>query len=322
MQVDIEDLGSPRVIIEFSRRNDVPGNVEYMTTALQALRDGQISYFHPFHTRPAITELTEERKAKIPLLHRSMKPNEVYCINWMSKDFQHWIRFFEQEPDTFTRYRHHFQFAINSEFPNSRLEPGLEVTLEQRFEQLEWLVKFVTENQHKDPNHSITVDIFPMLRYTDLRTGETLDNLGHVRRLFRKLRKLGLTRVHIGFLEPHKKIAKREKHHQIKLIELDTEARKELLRERVFPWSKRYGIRLEVCTARDVLDNENVFLAGCVSLSDIRHIGVGKIIRKRMSGKGGTGSRACICQQTVDVGSYYPACKHGCVYCYANCKKY
>lgn len=318
---DIEDLGKPRVIIEFSRRNDVPANEPYMKMAFQAIRDGHIDYFHPYYTRPTITELTEERKAKIPLLHRSMKPNEVYAINWMSKDFKYWIKNFNEDQNPFLKYKHHFQFAINSEFPHSRLEPGLEVTLEERFEQLNWLVNFVTENQHTDPNHSITIDIFPILRYTDLRTGKTLDNLSHVPRLFQELKNLGINRVHIGFLEPHKKIAKREQHHQIKLIELDTEARKQLLIERIFPWSDRYGIRLEACTARDVIDNERVHLAGCVSLSDIKHIGNGKIRSKKMSGKSGTGNRKCICQATVDVGSYYPACKHGCVYCYANCKK-
>lgn len=332
---DIEDLGNKtctgkvtvrrgrqtkKIIIEFSRRNDVPAND--MEFAFQALLTGHARYRNPFYKYLSEDQLTEKAWVKV-----DFKPDDVFCVSWLSKDYKQFLEYYndpEKRP-VFDQYRHHFQFAFNSEHPHSRLEPGLEATLDERLDQLAQLCE-IGKKQHQDVNLSVRVNFVPILTYKDLKTGKVYINSSHFPKLCEEVKKLGINEINISFLEPHRKVVTRTKKGGIRLFDMNRTQKMWVLERYIFPYSRKHGITLHACVAnkenRDFIDGKNVSQETCLSYNRIKKIGKGELKPKGQSGKGGVNARKCSCQETRDLGSYNPPCKHGCVYCYANSKQY
>lgn len=317
---DIEDLAKPRKVIEMSRRNDIPA--QHMEYAYHALKTGSSTYKNPFYRNVPVDELPKEAWVKV-----EFKPDDVFCISWLSKDYSEWLKFYEdpEKRPHFDKYKHHFQFAFNSEHPHSRLEPGLERTLPERLEQLKKLVE-IAKKQNPDPNLSVRVNFVPILVYKDLTTDELFVNTSHVPTLFEEVKKMGINEVHISFLEPHAKVTRRTREAGIFLYDMNRAQKMWILEKYIFPYSRKFNIKLHACVAnkenRDFIDEVNVSKETCFSYNRIKKIGKGTLRAKRMQGKDGINKRECSCQHTTDIGSYDPVCKHGCVYCYANSKNY
>jgi hypothetical protein len=115
-------------IISCSRRTDVPAfNMPWVLAQIVA---GQVAVANPRNP----SQVTRVSLAK----------EDVRCWAWWSKDYAEWIRAYEDEATShlLRQYDAHiFNFTINDKGNgHSVLEPGLRTSLEQRLEQLTWLV--------------------------------------------------------------------------------------------------------------------------------------------------------------------------------------
>jgi len=109
-------------IISCSRRTDVPAFL--MNWVLERINEGFVDVVNPFN-RNQVSRV-------------SLSPEDVKCWVWWSKDFKEWIKTYEKNKQIFESYKgHYFQFTINSP---SELEQNLDVSLEERFDQLKWLI--------------------------------------------------------------------------------------------------------------------------------------------------------------------------------------
>ena len=68
----------------------------------------------------------------------SLNPKDVLCWVWWSKNYEKWIETYKANRSLFDSYKaHYFQFTINSP---SELEGGVDISLEDRFKQIEFLI--------------------------------------------------------------------------------------------------------------------------------------------------------------------------------------
>lgn len=320
MNTDIEDLvpsGRSQIVVEFSRRTDYPAFG--MNKIVEALENQTITYRNPM---PMFSKSTNPKA----FCTVDLDPSTVFAISWFSKDYSEFLKAYHDQPELFKKYKHHFCFTINAFEKHSRLEPGLRTDLRDRLRQLESLVEIALE-QDEDPNNSIQVRYDPIVVYDDLKSDEkNLDNCTHLDYLFPKMNQLGLTRLHFSFLQlsPWPKIAKRAlKYHSIRLFELTTSQKKEFLTTRVLLLASKYNIRLETCSAPDLMNwRDDVKMGACVPRSSIEAIGhpsfrLSTKKRQNTNKKVNSEDCYCTCVNTRDVGYYDPKCKHGCVYCFA-----
>ena len=298
-------------VVCVSRRTDVPGDPDKLGKFLAALAgDGRAAYKHPMF-KSAVEFVVE--------------PATTAAISWWSKDYRHLVAAWAAPATaaSLARYHHHFSFTITGP-ERSVLEPGVVSTIPERLAQLGWLVAKCRE-LGQDPDRSIMVHLDPIVAYR--LPGETAmrDNLDHVPALFAAMRALGLSRVHISFYQPltHAQTHVRAAAARVRVVEdLGHAGERELYEHRVRPHLG--GIRVQSCTAiwLAVYFSE-VVRGACVGWEDVKSItgGVtGERYRKPKKGAGaGTGesTRGCTCYPLRDVGDKWPACKHGCVYCFS-----
>lgn len=240
-------------VLSFTRRTDGVANKAMLDSFLTGLRAGTITYAHP---RFALN------RGNTKVCSYPVSPESVAAISWWSKDFANLVEAWPENAQVLNKYAHHFSFAINGP-DHSILEPGLVSTLEQRMEQLRWLVDKCVE-LGQDPNASILVKVDPINVYTVEPDPRELDTLDHVPRLCEYLRALGLSRIHISFTQFFPataarldKIAKpggvhiKELSPKASALELDevVAAQRELLERKFIPYAEANGIKLQTCTA-------------------------------------------------------------------------
>lgn len=314
--MDIEDLVNSKTasVVDVSRRNDVIANSTQFENFLLALEAGTVSYPNPF--------LFRGRGGATPpppsvMVTTSLTPSSVQCLSLWSKDFGNFIRaYYSDRWSTLLRkYTYHFNFTVNSSTAHSRIEPGMESTLQDRLEQLDALVAIAKE-QHPDPNVSIGVRCDPIVVYDDLVSGVRVQEIDHFGALLARMEQHGLRVLHISFVSlAWKKIARREKAAGIKFVQFTLAEKEAFIRTNLAPLATQHGVRIGSCA--EVPIQGLVEQDGCVSWDNISEIaqypGTLKTRRNAMSEK----LFACHCVVTRDIGTYYPACKHGCLYCYA-----
>ena len=110
-------------IISCSRRTDIPAFL--MDWVLERIKEGYVDVVNPFN-RKQVSRV-------------SLSPKDVKCFVWWSKNFREWIKTYIENKNLFDSYKgHSFQFTINSP---SELENNINVSLDERFEQIEWLIQ-------------------------------------------------------------------------------------------------------------------------------------------------------------------------------------
>jgi hypothetical protein len=294
-------------VVCVSRRTDVPGDPVKLGKFLAALAgDGRVEYGHPmFGSSHAVAFVVD--------------PVATAAISWWSKDYRHLIAAWTP---SLARYHHHFSFTITGP-ERSVLEPGVVSTIPERLAQLGWLVAKCRE-LGQDPDRSIMVHLDPIVAFR--LPGETAvrDNLDHVPALFAAMRTLGLSRVHISFYQPlvRARAHVRRAAARVCVVEdLGHAGERELYERRVRPHLG--GIRVQTCTAIWLASVEGfaeVARGACVGWEDVKSITgglTGERYRSQRDG-GGESTRGCTCYPLRDVGDKWPACKHGCVYCFSN----
>ena len=287
--------------LSYSRRTDGVADKDKLLDFLNGLRSGTFVPLHPWYGY-------ECKPLKVDAV-------SFPVITWLSKDYRNLLALWDSYPELAMR-RHLFAFTINGP-DHSLLEPGLNAPLEERFEQLARLADIV-RGLGQDPDESILVHLDPIVLYR-VRGAET-NNLGHVAALGEAMRRLGLTRLHMSFMQfgfsTVKPRVARCARAGLEMYDPDAAEKKRIIDVIVAP-ALGPSIRLQSCTY------DGVPQGACFGSDQVR-AAAAACGRAFPPGPGPrpSGPRVCACYPFRDVGKKKNACPHGCVYCFVNPREY
>ena len=271
-------------IISASRRTDVPAF--YGDWFMRRLRDGCVGVVNPFGGKRYLV---------------SLKPEEVSCFVFWSKDFTPFI-----EPlETLDRlgYRFYFNYTLTA--------------LPTVFE------------SHVDKDAALKTLLYLSERYSPKRINWRFDPiissdatndafyLDEFQRLAARLAG-HVERCYFSFVSLYNKVKRNfqqmQEHSGVHVTDPHVEA-KIALADRLASIAEQYGIRMHSCCGEYLL-SPSIQNAHCID---------GAVIQQLFSPAGfepkdkPTRSE-CGCTESVDIGTY-DTCPHGCIYCYANANK-
>ena len=277
-------------IISCSRRTDIPAFL--MDWVIGRIKIGYVDVVNPFN-RKQISRV-------------SLKPEDVRCWVWWSKNFRAWINFFKEKKDVFQSFKgHYFQFTINSP---SDLENNVKISLEERFKQLEWLIKTFGQL-------AVNFRFDPIILYTEENSVKIKSNLDKFEYIIERISSYGLKEMIFSFATLYSKVRTRMIKRGKTPIDVQLEKKKEITMKLVQICSK-YDISMKACCQPDLLSINGIEQAHCIDAYKIE-----KIIGETISKTKDTGQRvSCGCYKSKDIGGYSGIfrCKHNCDYCYAS----
>jgi len=236
----------------------------------------------------------------------SLKPEDVKCWVWWSKNFAQWIKTYNQNKDFFELYKGHcFQFTINSP---SELEKNIIISLEDRFKQLKWLIK-------EFGSQAVNFRFDPIILYKKHDSNKVKSNLDRFEYIIENVSALGLREMIFSFATIYPKVNNRMKVRGYIPINPPIIQKKEILATITEICSKN-NIKMKTCCQPDLLKIEGIEQAHCIDAYKIEKI-VGEPIPKIRD----TGQRKnCGCFKSKDIGGYTGIfrCKNNCDYCYAS----
>jgi len=277
-------------IISCSRRTDIPAFL--MDWVIEKIQIGYVDVVNPFN------------RAQISRI--SLKAEDVKCWVWWSKNFEEWVKQYKKNKDLFKSYKgHYFQFTINSP---SELENNLSVSLEERFQQLEWLInEFGTK--------AVNYRFDPIIIYKNKDSDKITSNLDKFEYIIKQVASFGLKEMTFSFATIYSKVKKRMNARGKIPINLTIEKKREILLK-LKDICDRNKIEMKACCQPELLKISGIEQAHCIDAYKIENI-IGEPIPKTRD----TGQRdACGCYKSRDIGGYTGIfrCKHNCAYCYAN----
>ena len=157
------------MVIDVSRRNDVPANRAQLQKFLFDLENGEAQYQNQYLGRNVLLEKANPKS----ICTVSLAPKNVLCLSLWSKDYTLFLEAYNSERwgELLHKFTYHFNFTICSSTAHSRIEPGMESTLEERLDQLDQLAA-IARTQSPNLDYSIGIRCDPIVVYKDLRTGE------------------------------------------------------------------------------------------------------------------------------------------------------
>ena len=277
-------------IISCSRRTDIPAFL--MDWVIDTMNLGYVDVVNPFNRKQ--------------IYRVSLKPEDVKCWVWWSKNFEKWIEKYNQEKDLFKSYKgHYFQFTINSP---SELERNITVSLEKRLKQLEWLIKefgLLAVNYRFDP-----IIIFKKKSLNEFKS-----NLNKFEYIIENVSALGVREMIFSFATIYPKVKNRMNSRGYVPLELSYEKKEEIVKK-LIKICNSYAIKMKACCQPDLIGIEGIEQAHCIDAYKIEKL-IGENIPKIRD----TGQRdSCGCFKSKDIGGYTGIfrCKHNCDYCYAS----
>ena len=277
-------------IISCSRRTDIPAFL--MEWVLDRINEGYVDVVNPFN-RKQVNRV-------------SLSPNDVKCFVWWSKNFGEWIKTYEDNRDLFNSYRgHSFQFTINSP---SELEKNIKISLDERFEQLEWLIK----------QFGLTADNYrydPIIFYKVNGSNQIKNNLDKFKSIIETIATKGIKEIIFSFATIYSKVNSRMNARGYIPINPTVQKKKEVL-ERLMIVCLDFDIKMKACCQPDLLEIEGIEQAHCIDAYKIE-----KLINEKIPKRKDTGQRKdCGCFKSKDIGGYSGIfrCKNNCDYCYAS----
>jgi len=277
-------------IISCSRRTDIPAFL--MDWVLDKIHVGYVDVVNPFN-RKQVSRI-------------SLRSNDVKCWVWWSKNFKDWIRVYERHPQVFKSYKgHYFQFTINSP---SELEQNINISLEERFSQLDWLINEFGSN-------SIRFRFDPIILYKKADERRIRSNLDKFEYIIENVSALGLKEMIFSFATIYSKVNNRMQKRGYIPVDPALIKKKEII-NKLLGFCDKYEIEMEACCQPELLNIVGIKQAHCIDANKIEQI-VGEKIQKSKD----TGQRkGCCCYKSKDIGGYSGIfrCKHNCAYCYAS----
>lgn len=294
---DIEDIvnikESTCEVISWSRRTDVPASTQYMKEAVTSMKLGYIDTCSPYGVKSRL----------------SLKPEHVKCISWWSKNYGPWIKMSEKRPKLFAKYKHMFNFTING---YDALEPGVSSSsLDERLQQLKTL-------SERYGSQSIQYRFDPIVAYRDLEDNKVKDNLCNFERIVKFVSECGVKEVHFAFCLSYPKVVKRMKANGKELINLDDNAKYEIL-DKLLVITDKYGIEMHACCTSGLIGYKGkIKESHCIDGDKIAKL-IGRPLNKNTKDK--SQRKECRCVISRDAGRYDQSCLNKCMYCYANPEK-
>ncbi|MHA2038781.1 MAG: DUF1848 family protein, partial [Promethearchaeota archaeon] len=205
-------------IVSCSRRTDIPAFL--MDWVLERIKEGYVDVVNPFNRRQ--------------VNRISLNPKDVKCFVWWSKNFNEWIKKYESHRDIFNSYKgHSFQFTINSP---SELEKNIEIPLNERFNQLEWLIE-------KFSPTAVNYRYDPIIFYKKVGSNQIKHNLDKFKSIIERVADLGIKDVIFSFATIYPKVNNRMKSRGFIPINLTIKKKIEVL-EKLMEISKNYKIQM------------------------------------------------------------------------------
>ncbi len=277
-------------IISCSRRTDIPAFL--MDWVLERIKKGYVDVVNPFN-RKQVNRV-------------SLSPEDVKCIVWWSKNFEEWIKAYKNNKNLFKSYKgHSFQFTINSP---SQLEKNLKISLDKRFEQLEWLIKEFSIS-------AVNYRFDPIIFYKVKSSNEIKNNLDKFKSIIETVANKGITEITFSFATIYSKVNKRMSARGYIPIDPELEKKKEIL-ERLKKICLDLNVQMKACCQPDLLEIEGIEQAHCIDANKIE-----KLINEKIPKRKDTGQRKdCGCFKSKDIGGSTGIfrCRHNCDYCYAS----
>jgi hypothetical protein len=277
-------------IISCSRRTDIPAFL--MDWVIQKIKIGYVDVVNPFNRKRVMSV--------------SLSSDIVKCWVWWSKNFERWIEAFNENKNLFRMYKgHSFQFTINSP---SELESHVNISLEDRFSQLKWLIKefgLLAVNFRFDP----------IILYKKHNSNKIRSNLDKFEYIIENISALGLHEMIFSFATIYEKVKNRMNARGYTPIDPPFKRKREIL-NKIIDICTKNEINMKACCQPDLLKIDGIEQAHCIDAYKIEKI-VGESIPKIRD----TGQRkSCGCFKSKDIGGYTGIfrCKHNCDYCYAS----
>ena len=277
-------------IISCSRRTDIPAFL--MDWVIDRIQIGYVDVVNPFN-RKQVSRV-------------SLKPEDVRCWVWWSKNFKEWIKTYEKNKQIFKSYKgHYFQFTINSP---SELEQNLDISLEERFDQVKWLINEFGSN-------AVSFRFDPIILYKKQNENGIRSNLDKFEYIIENVSALGLKEMIFSFATIYTKVKNRMKARGFIPIDPPFSKKKEIL-NKLLEICNKYEMEMKACCQPDLLETNGIGQAHCIDANKIE-----QIIGEKISKVKDTGQRkGCGCFKSRDIGGYTGIfrCKHNCAYCYAS----
>lgn len=277
-------------IISCSRRTDIPAFL--MEWVIQRMKDGYVDVVNPFN-RQQIQRV-------------SLSPKYVKCFVWWSKNFGEWINTYNNNRDLFDSFKGHtFQFTINSP---SELEKNINISLDDRLKQLEWLTR-------KFSILAINYRYDPIIFYKKKGSNNVKNNLGDFKTIVEGVSKIGIGEITFSFATIYTKVKNRMNARGFIPIDPSLEKKKEILNKLKLICND-YGIQMKACCQPNLLEIEGIKQSHCIDAYKIE-----QLINEEIPKVKDTGQRKdCGCFKSKDIGGYSGIfrCKHNCDYCYAS----
>ena len=277
-------------IISCSRRTDIPAFL--MEWVMGKMEEGFVDVVNPFNNKQ--------------VSRVSLSPEHVKCIVWWSKNFNEWIKAYNNHEDLFNQYKAHvFHFTINSP---SVLERKLSISLEERFNQLKWLVE-------KFGKKAINFRYDPIIFYKKRGGNQIYNNLEKFNYIIENISTLSIQEVIFSFATIYPKVKKRMSSNGFIPIDLPYEKKIKILKN-LTRTCQKYNIYMKACCQPELLNIEGIKQAHCIDAYKIQDLVGETIIKERDTGQ----RKDCGCYKSKDIGGYSGIflCKHKCLYCYAS----
>jgi len=277
-------------IVSCSRRTDIPAF--RMEWVVNKIKDGYVDVVNPFN--------------KNQITRVSLSSENVKCWVWWSKNFAEWIKYYIRYKDLFRNFKgHYFQFTINSP---SELEPNLNISLQERIEQLNWLVK-------EFGSLAVNYRFDPIIFYRKSNSKRIKNNLDKFEFIISEVSKMGIDEVIFSFATMYSKVKRRMHARGYKLIDPSLKKKKQII-DKLLNICNKFNIKMKACCQPDLLIIPGIEQSHCIDAYKIE-----KIIEENIKKLKDTGQRdSCGCYKSKDIGGYDGIfqCKHNCSYCYAN----
>ncbi len=275
-----------KTVISASRRTDIPAF--YLDWFFTRLDEGLFTLTNPYNGRVRNVQLSRE---------------SVAALVFWSKDYGPLLR----RLDRLSGWNCVFNFTLNSHDP--LLEPGVP-PLEERMEQMAALARLFSPE-------AVRWRFDPVVFYH--RDGHLHDNLHAFSRLLEFAAGLGIGSCTISFMDPYRKIGRRQRGVPDFSFEYPDSARMLAVASRMASTAEGYGVKILTCCEPEIAAAGigNIEAAGCID-----HALFERLFGVQLSGRRDRGQRSgagCLCGESVDIGGYASQpCRCDCLYCYAN----
>jgi hypothetical protein len=270
-------------VVTASRRTDLPGR--YAGWLSECIRAGQAIVPQPYSGRPRLV---------------SLRPSDVHTLVLLSKDFGPLLRDEAGLRAALANLRHvTCQFTVTG-LGGSRLEPGVPPA-GQALEQLPSLVAWLGDARR------LTLRFDPIVHWHE--DGRVQSNFAWSGEVLAACAAAGVSKLRISFATIYRKMSRRG----VAWVDPPLDEKLGMARDLVAA-AARLGIAVHGCCQPD-LASVGVQASGCVDAAELSELHPDHLDASTQRAHGQRA--ACLCSESVDVGSYEQPCPNGCLYCYA-----